>query len=155
MIKIYFDGACEGSDPTGLLTYGYRIISSGNILITNVGGGVWLKPPPSTVSIAEYYALIEALKSALRRKLQNDPDHVMVYGDSRLVIEQMFGTWKFRKGPYILWAMKARKLVEKFPRIAGQWIPRDENYHCDHLAGIAWEKRSPERKRRANLLTIN
>lgn len=153
--RIYFDGACPGIDITGLIAYGYRFVEQGTIkrVLSSVGGHRWINPPPSTVSIAEYVALIEALKSALKWGFKDRP--IVVHGDSKLVIEQTFGNWKIRGGVYVPWAMKAKKLVKKFSNIRGEWIPRESNHHCDHLAGTAWAKRGPERKRRLSLLTMS
>lgn len=151
--RIYFDGSCKSYDPTGLISYGYRLVVDETIkrVLSSVGNGLWINPPPSTVSIAEYVALIEALKAALKWGFKDR--EIVVHGDSKLVIEQTFGNWKIRGGTYVPWAMKAKKLVKKFSNIRGEWIPREANHHCDHLAGTAWAKRGPERKRRLSLLT--
>lgn len=151
-LRVYFDGACPGIDPTGLIAYGYRLVQP-DVVLSSVGGHRWISPPPSTVSIAEYVALIEALKAAFKWGFRNKP--VVVHGDSKLVIEQTFGTWKIRGGVYVPWALKAKRLVEKFSNISGEWIPRETNHRCDHLAGRAWENRNPERKRRLSQLTTN
>lgn len=149
-LSIYFDGACASYEPTGLVTYGYLFVENETILIS-VRGGQWVEPPPSTISIAEYVALIEALKAALKSGYKDRT--IAVYGDSKLVIQQTFSNWKIRGGIYVPWAAEAKRVVKKFSNIRGEWIPRERNYYCDHLARTAWEKRDPERKRRANLLT--
>lgn len=148
--RIFFDGSCGSIEPTGLVTYGYRLTEA-DVILSSVGGHRWINPPPSTVSIAEYVALIEALKAALKWGFKDR--RIIVHGDSKLVIEQTFGNWKIRGGAYVPWLMKARRLVKKFSNIRGEWIPRSANHHCDHLARTAWQRKGPERKRRLNQLT--
>lgn len=135
-----------------MIAYGYRLVQEG-VILSSVGGHRWINPPPSTVSIAEYVALIEALKAALKWGFKDKP--IVVHGDSKLVIEQTFGKWKIRGGVYVPWALQAKQLLPKFSNIRGEWIPRLANHRCDHLASTAWEKRSPERRRRLSQLTTS
>ena len=61
-------------------------------------------------------------------------EKIIIRGDSKLVIEQMFGSWRIKQGLYLLLAYEAQKLLSEFSNTIGQWIPRDENEICDKLA---------------------
>ena len=62
---------------------------------------------------------------------------IIVYGDSKLVIEQMFGSWKIRKGAYVPLALAAQRLLRQFKNIKGRWIPREKNEIADELSKSA------------------
>ena len=46
----------------------------------------------------------------------------------------MFGTWRMRHGYYIPIAEDCLRLLKKFNRINGYWIPREENGIADELS---------------------
>jgi hypothetical protein len=56
------------------------------------------------------------------------------------VIRQMFGgggfkkKWQIRGGHYAQIAFRCRELLKRFPRIRGEWIPREENTLADELS---------------------
>jgi len=129
MIKAYFDGVCEPINPCGYAAYGIYIVNSQEILKEGVfvghGKGI-------SNNVAEYSGFIHILKILKKKKLNKKS--IIIKGDSKLVIEQMFGYWQIRKGLYLPFAYKAKKLLENFKKIDGQWIPREENEICDKLA---------------------
>ena len=57
----------------------------------------------------------------------------MVKGDSMLVINQMFGTWKIKGGLYAPLAKKASELLSRFMNIQGEWIACERNEVADDL----------------------
>ena len=63
---------------------------------------------------------------------QHEP--IMVYGDSQLVIQQIFGKWKIKAGFYVPYAHKAKELCRAFSNLHGQWIPRRQNTVADELS---------------------
>jgi ribonuclease HI len=130
----YFDGCCSPNAPGGTVTYGAYILHTGKTL--------WkcskvYHPPPgkerhTSSNVGEYLGFIAALQELLNRNAQHEP--VLVKGDSRMVIEQMFGTWQIKDGVYAPWAHSARLLLTRFTKLTGQWIPRTDNTRADALA---------------------
>jgi ribonuclease HI len=77
-------------------------------------------PPPgrereTSNNIAEYLGLIAILEHFIRIKTQHEP--IMVYGDSKLVIQQMSGRWKIKEGIYESFAQSAKILTNEFSNI--------------------------------------
>ena len=75
--------------------------------------------------------------------------------DSKLVVEQMSGTWKIKHPDMKPLALEAQRLVRSRPGATTYtWVPREQNKHADRLAnealdglrsGITWH--TDERKR--------
>jgi ribonuclease HI len=86
-------------------------------------------------NLAEYAALIAVLRHLIDAGLQRE--HIVVVGDSQLVINQMFGNWKIKRGCYVELAREAKALLTQFPRIEGKWVPRDRNTVADELSRAA------------------
>jgi ribonuclease HI len=76
--------------------------------------------------------LIAVLEHLLDLGAQREP--IMVYGDSRLVIQQMFGRWNIKSGVYVPYALKAKELRQSFSNLSGQWIKREKNTVADELS---------------------
>lgn len=129
MIEAYFDGFCEGN-PYGKAGAGAVIQRDGEIIHTisdyiGEGGSI-------TNNVAEYEALRRALNYLKASGLTDE--RVIVYGDSKLVIEQMRGKWKIKKGVYKDTALATRKELEGFKDINFCWIPREKNTQADGLS---------------------
>lgn len=130
MDKLNFDGSCD-PNPGGIMGFGWVIKWSDERSPTE--GSRERKPSPSnTNNVAEYTALKEGIKNYLKLGGKG-PLHI--YGDSRLVINQMSGKWKVNnrnlaaiKGE-IGSLIKKRKLEVKF-----NWVPREKNTTADRLA---------------------
>ena len=86
---------------------------------------------------AEYSALVAALNDLLKRGLTRD---VTVKSDSKLLVNQMSGKWKRKKGGYLEKYKEASELAKKFERLTFEWIPREENSEADHLSRVAYER---------------
>lgn len=134
MVKIYFDGACEPINPGGIASYGLvifdgkkRIYEEGKLFYPKKG-----KERETSNNVAEYSGFLSALKYCIDHKLNKKK--IVVYGDSNLVIQQMFGTWNMKKGFYIPIALEAQRLLKHFSSISGQWIPREKNGIADELS---------------------
>jgi ribonuclease HI len=130
----YFDGACEPINPGGTATYGAVIIQAGE--------PIWMcsevyQPAPghehqTSNNLADHSGLIAVLKWFASQGLFDA--EISVYGDSALVINQVFGTWRIKKGLYAPLAHKAHELLEAFDRVQGQWISRERNTVADLLS---------------------
>jgi ribonuclease HI len=130
----YFDGSCWPINPGGVAAYGAVIFREGH--------RIWecsalFEPEPgkereTSNNLAEYCGLIAVLEQLINLGAQEEP--IMVYGDSNLVIQQVFGQWKIKAGIYMPYAHKAKALRSLFAQLGGQWIPRTQNTLADALS---------------------
>lgn len=97
----------------------------------------------TTNNVAEYCGLIAGLEAARRL---NPEAAVHVRMDSRLVIEQMSGSWAIKNESMRTLARRAREVLPE--QVSWTWIPRAQNGHADRLANMAMdaaEKGKPTR----------
>ena len=83
-----------------------------------------------TNNIAEYLALIEALKAARKIGARS----VKVYGDSSIVIEQVNGRWKVKNEELKNLKREVMELLGGFKRWKAEWIPESKNERAHNLA---------------------
>ena len=78
---------------------------------------------------AEYSALLAVLEAALRER----PSELVVYGDSRVVLDEVN---RLTPGSRALAVQRAaaQALIAQFARITLQWIPRHRNAAADQLS---------------------
>ena len=135
-IQLYFDGGSKnnGSDDS-VAGCGYYVSYSDNSK-TSYGGYKFLGH--ATNNEAEYAGLINGLKTLL----SSQPDELCVYGDSKLVIEQMKGSWKVRAPNLIPFWAEAQSLVKQFKKIEFKHIDRSLNSKADQLANLAISSKS-------------
>jgi probable phosphoglycerate mutase len=74
------------------------------------------------------------LKEGLEYCISNGITELQVFGDSKLVIEQMKGNWKMKKGLYLPFAEATKELVGEYTKIDFEWIRREENTTADALS---------------------
>ncbi len=136
MIQAWFDGVCEPKNPGGHGAYGIAIDwDTGHPALCAsqyVGSGEGISN-----NVAEYQGFIRILEELLELpKICRRKVGIHIRGDSNLVIQQMLGNWRMRRGIYLPYAFKAQKLFRKlkFRKTILEWIPRDENDVCDKLA---------------------
>ncbi len=133
-IECYWDGCCEPVNPGGTAAYGAVIFVNGR---RRWETSKVFKPKPgrekeTSNNVAEYLGFIAILDYLISQQLTKVP--IVVSGDSRLVVEQMFGRWRIKRGLYVPHAHRAKRLLKQFPNIVGRWIPRDENDIADELS---------------------
>jgi len=114
------------------------VILDGSKRIWDLSGLIEASPTNSN-NQAEYLAFNNILDWFIDYNLQTES--ICIYGDSKLVIEQMFGKWKIHgvdsnkpKGLYADHAVVAREKLKQFSRTKGFWIPREENSLADELS---------------------
>lgn len=89
----------------------------------------------ATNNVAEYTALIAALEECYRL----DANAVIkVRMDSKLVIEQMAGSWKIKHPDMQQLAITAHNLISG-REVSWEWIPREQNSRADALANAAMD----------------
>jgi broad specificity phosphatase PhoE/ribonuclease HI len=89
-----------------------------------------------TNNVAEYRGLIAGLAAA--REL--GARQVRVRMDSKLVVEQMRGTWQVKHPGLRPLHAEANALADGFDEISYEWIPRAQNAHADRLANEAMDR---------------
>jgi len=134
-IVVYVDGLCEPVNPGGTATYGYVVRNDAGRDIARKSGVVG-KGTGMSNNVAEYAALCEALRYLIREKMTLLP--VEIRSDSRLLVNQMKGEWKFHKGLYAQEYKEAKGLTSQFERVKFRWIPREENKEADALSREAY-----------------
>uniref|UniRef100_A0A2N9ERQ0 Uncharacterized protein n=1 Tax=Fagus sylvatica TaxID=28930 RepID=A0A2N9ERQ0_FAGSY len=81
----------------------------------------------------QYQALIAGLQMALDMKIS----YLEVYGDSKLVINQLLTHYEVRNEGLVPYFRLATRLIEEFDGISLEHIPRSENKIADALANLA------------------
>ena len=143
-IVAYFDGCCEPVNPGGVASYGAVIFKNGERIweCSELFRPIKGNEKETSNNVAEYsgfLAILEYLKANNYKKY-----FIQIYGDSKLVINQMQGEWLMHKGFYIPTALKAKKLLKEFKHINLQWIPREENDIADELSKAELKKAGVE-----------
>ena len=132
--KLHFDGgarAVSGSTKAGC---GFVVSSDSNEVLERHWHAL---PDGATNNEAEYKGLIFGLQRCKHLGLQR----VAVFGDSNLVINQVFGRWKTKASNLKQLTAHAKALTKNFKEIKGSWIPRGENHEADALANRAMDER--------------
>lgn len=133
MIKAYFDGCCEPINPGGVAAYGVVIFKDDQRIWEDSRIFYPTKAKRNTSNnLAEYRGFKAILDYLIENELNYE--NIEIFGDSNLVIQQMFGNWQIRSGLYVPVALDCKKLLKKFPTIKGYWIPREKNSIADRLS---------------------
>jgi ribonuclease HI len=128
-----FDGACEPVNPGGTASFGVIIKGeNGTVLLRE--HGVAGKGKAMSNNVAEYAGVFHILKYLSSRP----PGRVTIHGDSALVVNQLNGKWRIKKGLYLSIAGETKELLAHLRglgwRINFCWIPREQNEECDALS---------------------
>ena len=130
----YFDGACEPRNPGGNMGIGATIRQGGKELFRY--SNFVPEGPTNSNNVAEYMAFEAILDFAIQNKWEGQK--FTIYGDSKLVIEQLFGTWKMKGGFYMPYAKRCIEKLQQLRaannRINGIWIRREQNGYADELS---------------------
>lgn len=140
----FFDGACEPRNPGGNMGWGI-VVYKGHDLI-HKGWGYHPKHKENSNNVAEYCALLMALQWFLENDKQNE--RILLKGDSRLVIEQMFGHWRIKHGMYASYAKQAKEWLQDFNNCRGVWIPRTKNKLADIQSKIGFKLEKKKKGKR-------
>jgi ribonuclease HI len=118
---IHFDG---GGQSPGPVTAACTVeLSHGSVdqAVTRFDQG--------THNTAEWHALILGLRMALK----HGERHVVVKGDSMLVVKQINREWKTKNAALRSLRAQAEELLARFETWRVEWIPRKENRRTDEL----------------------
>ncbi|XP_068328271.1 uncharacterized protein [Pyrus communis] len=84
-------------------------------------------------NVAEYQALIIGLQMAINMEITA----LEVYGDSKLIINQLLTEHEVRKDDLIPYFRLATQLLQKFEAVTLEHVPRKENQMADAFANLA------------------
>jgi ribonuclease HI len=120
--RMLFDGACSssGSGVGVVLVSPSKIIHPHAIILEFA----------CTNNEAEYEALIQGIIFAQEIKIE----HLIVNGDSELVVNQVTQRYKIKKERLKLYFKRVNELMESFISFNISFIPRDNNQKEDSLA---------------------
>ncbi|XP_070019538.1 uncharacterized protein LOC142180723 [Nicotiana tabacum] len=82
---------------------------------------------------AEYQVLIVDLEMALDMKILQ----LEIYGDSKLIINQLLGSYKVKKEYLLPYHQYPSCLLERYDQVFLNHVPREENRKADALANLA------------------
>jgi ribonuclease HI len=135
ILTAFFDGACGPINPGGHVGYG-AIIYHERKVIWECSERFYPKEgqeDQTSNNLAEYCAFQAVVEHLLDSEL--DTHDTTIYGDSKLVIEQMSGRWKISKGIYLIIALETHGMLSQFRKLPTlKWIPREQNTIADALS---------------------
>ncbi|KAL5558258.1 hypothetical protein UlMin_034469 [Ulmus minor] len=82
---------------------------------------------------AEYSALIAGIELAASKGIK----HLVIRGDSRLVIQQLKGEFAVKEPALTKYRTKAQQILQSFQTFQFEHIPRSQNRYADALATLA------------------
>jgi ribonuclease HI len=123
-LLINVDGASQGNP--GEASIGI-LISDGD---GNVVEEISRRIERTTNNIAEYKALIEAIKLAI----EYSPERVIIFTDSQLMANQINGLYRVRKPHLEKLHREAESLLRKLPEWTIRFVDREANYKAHRLA---------------------
>lgn len=139
---VYCDGACTPFNPGGVASYGWVAYWHGKR--ARDGCGVVCEGDGATNNVAEYSALINALKYFISKNFYGP---LLVRSDSQLLVNQMAGRWGVNADNLKPYHQEARRLAERFTEIVFEWIPREKNEPADALSKKAYREYQSSKNR--------
>lgn len=133
--QVHFDGACEPARGGGIATYGFLVEGAGPPY-EECGLAVRPWSPHATNNVAEYTAAIRALEHLSGAGFRG---HVLLMGDSQLVVRQMSGEYEVRAPHLKAYHDRLGALVRHFADVRFVWVPREQNQRADALSKRAFE----------------
>jgi len=128
----WFDGTCKPVNPGGTASFGVVIKDNAGTALLKQHGFVG-KGKAMSNNVAEYAGVLHILKYLSSRS----PGRMTIYGDSNVVINQLNGRWRIRKGLYLAIATETKELLADLRgqgwQISFCWLPREQNEECDAL----------------------
>ncbi len=126
------DGGSRGNP--GPAAWGVAVLDAAGMLVEGHGGYVG----HATNNVAEYQALLEALKLATEREASD----VEIRADSELVVRQITGVYRVRHPQLKPLYAEARRLIGGFDTFRILHVRREENREADRLVNEALDERT-------------
>jgi ribonuclease HI len=131
-LRIHIDGASRGNP--GEAGFGVHVTSPEGDELAGLYGYIGR----ATNNVAEYQALLHALRYALGRGARE----VEVFSDSELVVKQISGAYKVKHPDMIPLHREARGLLSRFTRATLSHVRREQNAAADRLANQALDEKA-------------
>ena len=132
ILHVHIDGASRGNP--GEAGFGVHVTRPDGSEVAGLYGYLG----PATNNVAEYEALLHALRYALGRGARR----VRVFSDSELVVRQMEGRYRVKHPDMIPLHSEARSLLARFDEVLLTHVPREQNREADRLANRALDERA-------------
>ena len=132
MLRIHVDGASRGNP--GEAGFGIHAASADGQTVAELYGYLG----PATNNVAEYQALIHALRWAIER----GSGRVEIFSDSQLLVRQLEGRYRVKNPGLQPLFREASGLKARFEHVAIRHVPREENREADALANRAVDERA-------------
>jgi ribonuclease HI len=128
-LAIHIDGASRGNPGEA----GFGIHIQGQAGTTELYGYLG----QATNNVAEYQALLHALKYALDHSVRR----VDICSDSELVVRQIEGRYRVKHPGLAPLYREAVELLRRFEHARVRHVAREENRDADRLANVALDRR--------------
>ena len=136
---LYFDGGCRGNgraNPNAKAGYGYVIYDASQQTIADG----WAYLGAKTNNYAEYSGFINGMQHALTIGIT----HLVVRGDSNMVIKQMTGQFGANNPDMKILNGIAKELATNFVSINYEHVYREDNKEADRLSNVAMDNPKPQ-----------
>lgn len=132
LLHIHIDGASRGNP--GDAGFGVFVATADGAPVAELYGYLGR----ATNNVAEYQALIHALRFAVAR----DARVVRVFSDSELVVRQMSGQYKVKHPDMVPLHREASGLLRRLPDARLTHVRREQNKDADRLANQALDEKA-------------
>lgn len=136
-LTIYTDGGSRGNP--GKAAFGYVIYDENKKILAQEGRYIGI----TTNNVAEYTALLEALKKAKELLRSMDVDQINCFADSNLIVQQLSGKFRIKAIHLQPIITQIRQLETELPKITYQHVPRTQNTKADSLVNQALDRQNP------------
>jgi ribonuclease HI len=131
-LHIHIDGASRGNP--GNAGFGVFVATADGAPVAGLYGYLGR----ATNNVAEYQALIHALRFALARGARV----VRIFSDSELVVRQMSGRYKVKHPDMIPLHKEASGLLRRIEDVRLTHVRREQNRDADRLANLALDEKA-------------
>ncbi len=128
-VRLFSDGASRGNPGEASIGVVMEYEENGEKIKERYGCYIG----ETTNNVAEYLALISALRLAKERKAEE----VEVFVDSELIYKQIIGVYIVRSQKLRGLYLEAKELLESFKRFSIHHLPRRMNREADSVANAA------------------
>lgn len=142
-IALYTDGLCEPRNPGGYACWAWVALSPAGAQLKSAHGCLG-HGPGMTNNLAEYEAVLQALRYAVTRRslLKERGLSLELRADSQLVVRQIAGEYRTNKAELVPLRDEARSLLDQLnvwhpTQIV--WVPREHNTVADGLTRRAYD----------------
>ena len=129
---IHIDGASRGNP--GEAGFGIHVEDESGNPVAELHGYLG----QATNNVAEYQALIHALRYALAKGARR----VKIFSDSELIVRQVAGVYKVKHPSMRALHGEAVALLARFEQASLSHVPRERNREADRLANHALDERT-------------